>query len=57
MRFEINRRRFSENGQSWFDKRYACWANNNGWSKRIEDYSNVKFRQETQKIVKGVFRL
>lgn len=31
---EISRRQFSENGQSWFSKRWACWANNhNGWSK------------------------
>ena len=31
---EISRRQFSENDQSWFSKRWACWANNhNGWSK------------------------
>ena len=31
---EISRRQFSESGQSWFSKRWACWANNhNGWSK------------------------
>ena len=31
---ELSRRQFSEYRQSWFSKRYACWANNhNGWSK------------------------
>ena len=31
---EITRRQFADRGQSWFSKKYACWANNhNGWSK------------------------
>ena len=31
---EITRRQFSDRGQSYFSKKYACWANNhNGWSK------------------------
>lgn len=58
MRSEINRRRFSENGQSWFDKRYACWANNhNGWSKMKKKNRRLfkhKFRQETQKEIKRI---
>ena len=37
IRSEINRRQFSENKQSLFSYRYACWANNhNGWSKMKE---------------------
>lgn len=41
---EVSRRQFSEYGQSWFSKWYACWANNhNGWSKmkrKTEECSN-----------------
>ena len=58
MRSEINRRRFSENGQAWFDKKYACWANNhNGWSKMKKKNRRLfkrKFRQETQKEIKKI---
>lgn len=31
---EVSRRQFSDNGQSWFSRRWACWANNHrGWQK------------------------
>lgn len=50
-RSEITRRQFSDRGQSWFSKRYACWANNhNGWSKMKKLNRKLfkkKFRRET----------
>lgn len=56
MRSEINRRQFSDNGQSWFSKQYACWASNHrGWQKMKKKNKRIfkrRFRQETQKIVK-----
>lgn len=56
MRSEINRRQFSDNGQSWFSKQYACWVNNHrGWQKMKKKNKRIfkrRFRQETQKIVK-----
>lgn len=56
MRSEINRRQFSDNGQSWFSKQYACWANNHrGWQKMKKKNKRIfkrRFRQETEKIVK-----
>lgn len=55
-RSEVKRRQFSDNYQSWFSKRYACWANNhNGWSKmkkRNRKLFKKKFRRETEKEVK-----
>ena len=55
-RSEINRRQFSDNGQSWFSKRWACWANNhNGWSKMKKKNRRLfkkKFREETKKEIK-----
>lgn len=40
---ELSRRQFSEYRQSWFSKRYACWANNhNGWSKmKKKNYNGI----------------
>lgn len=55
-RSEINRRQFSDNYQSWFSKRLACWANNhNGWSKMKKKNRKLfkkKFREETKKEIK-----
>lgn len=55
-RSEINRRQFSNNYQSLFSKRWACWANNhNGWSKMKKKNRRLfkkKFREETKKEVK-----
>lgn len=54
-RSEINRRQFSDRGQSWFSKRYACWANNhNGWSKMKKLNRKLfkkKFRREIRKEI------
>ena len=54
-RSEVKRRQFSDNYQSWFSKRYACWANNhNGWSKmkkRNRKLFKKKFRRETKKEI------
>ena len=54
-RSEVKRRQFSDNYQSWFSKRYACWANNhNGWSKmkkRNRKLFKKKFRRETEKEI------
>ena len=54
-RSEINRRQFSYNYQSWFSKRWACWANNhNGWSKMKKKNRRrfkKKFREETKKEI------
>ena len=56
MRSEINRRQFSDNCQSWFSKRYACWASNHrGWQKMKKKNRRTfkrRFRQETKKEVK-----
>jgi hypothetical protein len=55
---EITRRQFSERGQSWFSKRYACWANNhNGWSKMKKKNRKLfkkKFKREIEKEIKNV---
>ena len=55
-RSEDKRRQFSDNYQSWFSKRYDCWANNhNGWSKmkkRNRKLFKKKFRRETEKEIK-----
>ena len=52
---EITRRQFSDRGQSWFSKRYACWANNhNGWSKMKKLNRKLfkkKYRRETFKYI------
>lgn len=57
---EITRRQFSDRGQSWFSKKYACWANNhNGWSKmkkRNRRLFKKKFRRETKKEIESVLR-
>lgn len=54
-RSEINRRQFSENYQSWFAKRWACWANNhNGWrkmKKKNRRSFKKKIRRETKKEI------
>lgn len=54
-RSEITRRQFSDRGQSWFSKRYACWANNhNGWSKMKKLNRRLfkkKFRRETAREI------
>lgn len=53
---EITRRQFSDRGQSWFSKKYACWANNhNGWSKMKKLNRKLfkkKFRREIQQEIK-----
>lgn len=55
-RSEINRRQFSDNKQSWFCKRYSCWANNhNGWSKMKKKNRKLfkkKFKEEIKKEIK-----
>ena len=52
---EITRRQFSDRCQSWFSKKYACWANNhNGWSKMKKKNRKLfkkKFRRETKKEI------
>lgn len=52
---EVSRRQFSDNGQSWFSKKYACWANNhNGWSKMKKLNRKLfkkKLRRETEKEI------
>lgn len=54
---EISRRQFSENGQYWFSKRWACWANNhNGWSKMKKKNRRLfkkKFKREVQKEIRN----
>lgn len=51
-RSEINRRQFSDNGQSWFDKKYACWANNhNGWSK-MKKKNKRRFKRKYKREMK-----
>lgn len=58
MKSEINRRQFSDNYQSLFGKRYACWANNhNGWSKMKKKNRRLfkkKYRRKTKKEIEGV---
>ena len=53
---EITRRQFSDRAQSWFSKRYACWANNhNGWSKMKKLNRKLfkkKYRREVAKEIK-----
>lgn len=55
---ELSRRQFSEYGQSWFSKRYACWANNhNGWSKMKKKNRRMfksKLRQEQNKEIREI---
>ena len=55
---EITRRQFSDRRQSWFSKRYACWANNhNGWSKMKKLNRKLfkkKYRRETYKYIREV---
>ena len=48
---EITRRQFSDSGQSWFSKRYACWANNhNGWSK-MKKFNRRRFKKKYNREV------
>ena len=51
MRSEITRRQFSDNHQSYFSYKYACWANNHrGWQKMKKLNRKVfkkRFRKET----------
>lgn len=57
-RSEINRRQFSDNGQSNFSKKYACWANNhNGWSKMKKlnrKQFKKKFRRELRQELETI---
>lgn len=57
-RSEVKRKQFSDNCQSWFEKLYACWANNhNGWSKMKKKNRRrykKKFREETKKEIREV---
>ena len=52
---EISRRQFLNNDQSWFSKKYACWANNHrGWQKMKKKNKKIfkkKFRRETEKEI------
>jgi hypothetical protein len=52
---EITRRQYSENWQSEFSHKCACWANNhNGWSKMKKKNRRSfkkKFREETKKEI------
>lgn len=52
---EVARRQYSDNGQSEFSHRWACWANNhNGWSKMKKLNRKLfkkKFRRETQREI------
>lgn len=49
---EITRRQFSDRGQSWFSKRYACWANNhNGWSK-MKKFNRRRFKKKYNREIK-----
>lgn len=52
---EVARRQCSDNGQSEFSHRWACWANNhNGWSKMKKLNRKLfkkKFRRETKKDI------
>lgn len=52
---EIARRQYSDNYQSEFSHRCACWANNhNGWSKMKKLNRKLfkkKFRRETEKEI------
>ena len=52
---EIARRQYSDNFQSEFSHRFACWANNhNGWSKMKKLNRKLfkkKFRRETEKEI------
>jgi hypothetical protein len=54
---EITRRQFSDNYQSLFSKKYACWANNhNGWSKMKKLNRKLfkkKYRLETKKEIEN----
>ena len=54
---ELTRRQFSDRYQSWFSKRYACWArNHNGWSKmkkRNRRLFKKKFRREGEKEIEN----
>lgn len=53
---EVSRRQFSDNGQSWFSRQWACWANNHrGWQKMKKKNKRMfkkKFRRETEKEIK-----
>lgn len=55
---EITRRQFSDRCQSWFSKKYACWAkNHNGWSKMKKKNRKLfkkKFRRETKKEIEEI---
>ena len=56
-RSEVKRRQFSDNGQSEFDHKYACLANNhNGWRKMKKKNRKMfkkKFRNETKNEIKN----
>ena len=55
-RSEITKRQYSDNYQSEFSHKYACWANNhNGWRKMKKKNRKLfkkKFREETRKEIK-----
>jgi hypothetical protein len=49
---EITRRQFSDRGQSWFSKRYACWADNhNVWSK-MKKFNRRRFKKKYNREIK-----
>ena len=56
---EVSRRQFSDNGQSWFIRRWglACCANNHrGWQKMKKKNKRMfkkKFRRETEKEIQN----
>lgn len=49
---EVIRRQFSNNDQSWFSKKYACWTNNHrGWQKMKKKNKKIfkkRFHRETE---------
>ena len=52
---EISRRQFSDSGQSWFSRRYACWANNhNGWSKMKKFNRRLFKRKYKQEVYRHI---
>ena len=58
---EVARRQYSDNRQSEFSHRWACWANNhNGWSKMKKLNRKLfkkKFRRETEKEINDFVNL
>jgi len=60
IRSEINRRQFSNKGQSWFSYHWACWAGNHrGWQKmklRNKRLFKRKFRNEMRREIEDTLK-